>query len=37
MLPPLAALTIARRSVRVTGEDGTVFLAPQTGGGYTYG
>ncbi|MDF2259747.1 hypothetical protein [Streptantibioticus ferralitis] len=34
---PLAALTIARRSVWVTTQDGTVFLAPQTGGGYTYG
>jgi hypothetical protein len=36
-LSPLAALTIARRSVWVTCEDGTVFLAPQIGPSYTYG
>lgn len=34
---PLAALTIGHRSVWVTTQDKTVFLAPQTGGGYTYG
>ncbi|MEU9983717.1 hypothetical protein [Streptomyces sp. NPDC050856] len=34
---PLAALTIGRGSVWVTTQDGTVFLAPQVGGGYTYG
>ncbi|MFD4111324.1 hypothetical protein ACFWWU_35010 [Streptomyces sp. NPDC058650] len=36
---PLAALTIGRghNSVWVTTQDGTVFPAPQIGGGYTYG
>ncbi|RNG37373.1 hypothetical protein [Streptomyces botrytidirepellens] len=34
---PLATLTIGRGSVWVTTEDGTVFVAPQVGGGYTYG
>ncbi|RPK23531.1 hypothetical protein EES37_37890 [Streptomyces sp. ADI91-18] len=34
---PLAALTIGNASVWVTTTDGTVFLAPQRGGGYTYG
>ncbi|MEU4507766.1 hypothetical protein [Streptomyces sp. NPDC024089] len=36
-LSPLAALTIAHRSVWVTCEDDTVFLAPQIGPSYTYG
>jgi hypothetical protein len=31
---PLAALTVSHGSVWVTTQDGTVFLAPQTGGGY---
>lgn len=34
---PLATLTIGNASVWVTTTDGTVFLAPQRGGGYTYG
>ncbi|MFF3733345.1 hypothetical protein ACFYXM_24265 [Streptomyces sp. NPDC002476] len=36
---PLADLTIGRghNSVWVTTQDGTVFPAPQIGGGYTYG
>ncbi|MEV5242941.1 hypothetical protein AB0K89_28090 [Streptomyces cinnamoneus] len=34
---PLAALTVGKHSVWVRTEDATVFLAPQVGGGYTFG
>lgn len=34
---PLATLTVGRGSIWVTAQDGTVFVAPQTGAGYTYG
>lgn len=34
---PLATLTVGPGAVWVTTQDGTVFLAPQIGGGYAYG